>query len=355
MYRYNILDEARKRALQMDSIGALYSWCSISGEECSVNYEAATAQYHLQSDIAYTIWRYFSGTGDIEFLCDYGAEIVFETARFLYDRGKFIPSKGFCINCVCGPDEYACGVNNNCYTNTLVQWHFGFACQIYDMMSREYGDKFASLAKKIKLGIDERERWQKAAAEMYLPYNAKLGIDVQDDSFLYNDPVDMNIIPQNVDLRKYFHPLNLWRQQVIKQADVVLLMFIFSWKYSKARKCSNYEFYEPLTCHGSSLSPSIHCIIASEIGKYNDAYEYFMHSAYMDVCDLKCNTSGGIHTASNGGTWMAVVNGFAGMRDEPDGLKFNPTLPASWKSYSFKLRYKGRIISVNVNKNQVVY
>lgn len=357
MYRYHLLDQARRRAREMGGVGALYAWNSISGEECGVVYEASTAEYHLVSDIAHAIWRYVSATGDTEFLCHFGAEIVFETARFLADRGKFIPLRDnkFCINVVCGPDEYGCGINNNCYTNMLAQWHFRYACRVYDEMERCRPAEFERLVARIGLTPGERRLWQRAADKMYIPYSEELGIHAQDDSFLYLDPVDMSKLPLFTDLRNHTHPLNLWRMQVAKQADVVLLMFVLGDRFAIEQKRANYDYYEPRTNHGSSLSSSIHSIVASEIGRSEDAYNYFRHSALMDINDFKDNTSGGVHSACLGGTWMAVVNGFAGMRDYEGGLQFNPRLPAAWESFRFKVRYRGRLIGVDVGRDGATY
>lgn len=357
MYRYHLLDQARRRAREMDGIGALYAWNSISGEECGIVYEAATAEYHLVSDIAYAIWRYVSATGNKDFLYHCGAEMIFETARFLADRGKFIPLRDnrFCINVVCGPDEYGCGVNNNCYTNMLARWHFRYACRVYDEMREARPEMFAELAGRIGLAPQEREIWQRAADNMYVPYHEALGIHAQDDSFLYLDPVDMNTLPLFTDLRNQTHPLNLWRMQVAKQADVVLLMFVLGDQFTAEQKRANYDYYEPRTNHGSSLSPAIHSVIASEVGRLDDAYNYFRHSAMMDINDFKDNTAGGVHAACLGGTWMAVVNGFAGMRDYESGLLFDPVLPGAWQGYRFKLRWRGRLIAVEVAADKAVY
>lgn len=357
MYRYGLLSRARERAEQMAGKGALFSWNSISGEECGVVYEAATAEYHLLSDIALAIDRYVRATGDEDFLFDCGAEILFDTARFLADRGAFVPLRDgrFCINAVCGPDEYGCGVNNNCYTNMLAQWHFRYACSVFDRMAAERPGAFNKLCGRLKLGRTDRETWQRCADDMYIPFNEELGIHAQDDSFLYLDPVDMELVPRNTDLRDVTHPLNLWRMQVAKQADVVLLMFVLGDRFSPEVKRANYEFYEPRTCHGSSLSPCVHSIVAAEVGKLEDAYDYWRLSANMDLNDFKNNTGGGVHSACLGGTWMAVVNGFAGMRDYEDGLVMNPRLPAAWEGYAFNLRYRGSLVRVDVNRDGVTY
>ncbi len=354
MYRYHILDRARERANQLDGLGGLYSWMSINGEETNVLPECSTAQYHINSDIAYAIWRYYISTNDREFLFKYGAEILFETARYLADRGKFISQRGdrFCINCVCGPDEYGCAVNNNSFTNMMAQFHFHFAVKVYEMMSRECPQIFAALAEKIALDNNEPAVWEKASDRMYIAFNEKLGIHEQDDSYLYRDPVDMSKLPRNFDIRYSYFPMNLWRMQITKQADVVLLMFVLGDKFSKEVKKANYEFYEPRTCHGSSLSPSIHSIIAAEIGLEEEAYDFFHQSLYMDISDFRKNTNGGIHFACLGGTWMAVINGFAGMRDYEDRLIFNPHLPKQWSFFKFKLLYRGRRLGISIEKDR---
>jgi alpha,alpha-trehalose phosphorylase len=169
------------------------------------------------------------------------------------------------------------------------------------------------------------------------------------------DPVDMDLIPKNTDIRSHYHPLNLWRMQVVKQADVLLLMFVHGEQFSKELKAKNYHYYEPKTNHGSSLSPCIHSIIATEIGLMDDAYRFFRQTALMDINDFKNNTAGGVHSACLGGCWMTVVNGFAGLRDYPQGLELNPVLPKAWSRYSFPLAYKGSRIRVTVDKNGAAY
>lgn len=354
MYRYHILDKARQRAREMGGSGAMFAWNSISGEECGIVFEASTAEYHLQSDIPFAIARYVDATDDAAFLRDYGAEIVFETARYMAGRGAYVPHKGnkFCINAVCGPDEYACGVNNNCYTNMLCQWHLRYAAAVYRWLRATYPTQWEGLIQRIGLTDKEVAAWERAAQRMYIPFNQRLGIHEQDDSFLSLDPVDMRTIPRFTDIREQLHPLNLWRIQVAKQADVVLLMFVLADQFSRKVKRANYEFYEPRTCHGSSLSPCIHSIVAAEIGKMDDAYTYFRHSAYMDLNDFKNNVHEGVHSACLGGTWMAVVHGFAGMRTDARGLSFAPTLPTAWRGYGFHIVYRGRHLRIEVRNHQ---
>ncbi len=352
MYRVKLLDKARKRAKEIGNEGALYSWCSIDGEETSVVFEASTAEYHINSDIAYSVWRYEKATKDTDFVFDNCVPMLFETAKFYAKRGTFVEGKDgrFCINAVCGPDEYACGVNNNCYTNFMVRFHFDYALDVYKRLKENEPEKLKKIMASSGITEDEIALWQKASDKMYYHVNEKFGVYEQDDRFCYNDAVDMNLIPKNFDIRHMFHPLDLWRIQVLKQADVVLLQFILGNLFTIEEKKVNYDYYEPKTNHGSSLSAAIHSIMATEIGYDEDAYEYFRSTAYMDIGDFKKNTNGGIHIACLGGVWMTVINGFMGMRLYTDGLHFNPILPKSWNKCSFKFNYQGAVMEVAVTE-----
>lgn len=356
MYRYRVLDIARARAKQFGGQGAMYAWATISGDETSTVFEASVAEYHLNSDIAFAIWRYYDSTDDKEFIYHYGAEMVFETAKFMSHRGSFVAARDgrFCINVVCGPDEYACGVSNNMYTNLMAQFHFRFAVKLAEELKREVPELYKQLADEIQLTEDEIARWQMAADKMYYGYNEKLGIHEQDDSFVYKDAVDMDEIPKNVDLRSMTHPLDLWRMQVSKQADVVLTQFIHGHLFSREEKKRDYEYYEPKCNHGSSLSAAIHMIMAAELDK-PETYEFFRCAAYMDISDFKKNTYGGIHMACLGGVWMAVVNGYLGMRHYEDGLHFQPKIPKEWEGYQLKLAYQGARIKVKVGHDKVTF
>lgn len=348
LYRTKLLDKARKRAGEIGNEGALYSWCSIDGEETSVVFEASTAEYHINADIAYAVWRYEKSTGDSGFVYDNCAEMLFETAKFYAHRGSFVEAHDgrFCINSVCGPDEYACGVNNNCYTNFMVQQHLRYALKIYADMSAKAKEKLDEIKAKMHLNDDELALWKEAADKMYYRVNERYGIYEQDDRFVYNDAVDMDKIPKNFDIRHLYHPLDLWRIQVLKQADVVLLQFIQGDRFTLDEKKRNYDYYEPKTNHGSSLSAAIHSIMANEIGYTDDAYEYFRSAAYMDIGDFKKNTDGGIHIACHGGVWMTVVNGFLGMRLYDGGLRFNPNIPKKWDGCRVKFVYGGAVIDI---------
>lgn len=358
LYRYHTLEEARANARRMKLKGALYPWRTINGEEASGYFMGSTVQYHIDADIAYAIHQYFTATDDYEFLFNYGTEILVETARMWADRGSYIPLKGnkFCFNEVCGPDEYKPGVNNNCYTNYMARFNLEFAIEAVRLMEEKVPDKYLELQNRLGLEESELKKWERIARDIYLPYNEELGIYPQDDSFLFKEPIDVDAIPEEeIPLVKNWHPLVIWRYQVIKQADVILLMLLLGDKFTLTEKRTNYDFYEPKTTHDSSLSPAIYSIIASEIGYYKQAYNYFLQTARLDLDDYNDNAYQGVHTACMASTWMALVQGFAGMRNYNGQLHFNPYLPAGWDGYEFKIKFKGRQLQIKVEPDGTNY
>ncbi|MGM0502307.1 MAG: glycoside hydrolase family 65 protein, partial [Bacillota bacterium] len=338
--------------------GALYPWRTIAGDECSAYFPAGTAQYHINADIAYAVKQYVEVTGDNQFLADYGAEIIFETARFWLDLGCYISSKDnqFCINEVTGPDEYTALVNNNYYTNAMAQLNLNYAYQAAQQLQENYPQRYQELKDKLSLEQEEVKQWQEAAQKMYLPYDEELQIHKQDDSFLDKEVWDFANTPQdNYPLLLNYHPLVIYRYQVLKQADLVLALFLLGDQFSQAEKKRNFDYYEAVTTHDSSLSSCIHSIIAAEIGYHQLAYNYFMETARMDLDNYHDNSQHGIHTAAMAGTWMSVVNGFAGMRVYDGELSFNPYLPEQWDSYKFRITFKGQVIEVEVDNMKVSY
>lgn len=358
-FRYNTLDKARQRARELaHKKGVLYPWRTIDGEECSAYYPAGTAQYHINADISYAVKTYIEVTDDVEFLLEMGAEIVFETARFWVDLGSYIPNKKnkFCINGVTGPDEYTAIVNNNCYTNYMAKLNLEYAWEIANMMEKKYPNYYRKLRKKIKLEDYEINQWKKAADNMYIPYDKKLQIHLQDDTFLNKSPWDFENTPRDkYPLLLHYHPLVIYRHQVLKQADIVLASFLLGDRFSMDDKKRDYDYYEPLTTHDSSLSSCIYSIMASEIGYKEKAYNYFMETARIDLDNKKNNSHYGIHTACMAGAWMSVINGFAGMRTYNGTLSFNPYIPEKWEKYRFKIKFRKRQLYVEINKKYVTY
>jgi trehalose/maltose hydrolase-like predicted phosphorylase len=357
-YRYYILDKARQRARQMaHRSGALYSWRTINGEECSANFPTGTAQYHINADIAFAIRRYYDATEDEDFMKRYGAEILCETARLWYEVGDFITTRGerFCINGVTGPDEYQILVNNNAYTNLMARQNLRFAGEIIDWLQRTDIEAYNALAAKIGLGTNEPQAWQEAAERMYVPYDEERGIIAQDDTFLHKAVWDFEHTPaENYPLLLHYHPLVVMRYQVCKQADTVLAEFLLHDQFERSQKQRDYDYYERITTHDSSLSTAIFGIVAAELGDTEKAYRYFAETATMDLENKHSNTESGIHAANMAGAWQGIVFGFGGMRAK-EGLSFNPVIPKEWRAYAFKVRYRGRLIGVRVTSEGATF
>src|SRR6056297_2635154 len=358
LFRYNTLDKARKNAERMRLDGVLFPWRTINGEEASGFFMGSTVQYHINADIAYAVNLYYQISRDQEFMENYGLEILLETARMWLSLGSYISMKNnkFCFNVVCGPDEYKPGVNNNAYTNYMAKFNLDLAVKMAEIIKDKSPDKYNRLAERIDFNEKERESFKEIAEDIYLPYNEDLEITPQDDSFLNKNPIEVDNIPgEELPLVKNWHPLIVWRYQVIKQADVILLMLQLGNKFSNELKIKNYAYYEPKTTHDSSLSPAIYSIISSEIGYKKQAYNYFMQTARLDLDDYNENAYQGVHTACMGGTWLSLVQGFGGMRMFNGKLYFHPHLPDGWNSYQFRLRFKGSQIEVTVKENKVKY
>ena len=358
-FRYKMLPQARARAKQLGHRGALFPWRTISGEEASAYYAAGTAQYHINADIMYALRKYVQATGDEQFLRDCGAEMLVETARLWMDLGFYSDKKGgkFCINGVTGPDEYNAVVNNNAYTNLMARENLRYAAQTVEALRSTTPDVYKALAYKTALEPSEVEAWKRAAESMYVPYDEKLKIIPQDDDFLDREPWDFRNTPRDhYPLLLFYHPLNIYRKQVIKQADVVLAMFLLGNAFSAEAKQRNFEFYDPLTTGDSSLSSCIEAIIASQIGDMDKAFRYGMAALLMDLADVGGNVKDGCHIASMGGTWMMLTYGFGGMREEDGALSFWPRrAPGDNATLRFPLTYRGHMLEVEIALDTVTY
>ena len=358
-YRYSTLDGARNRARQMSHHqGALYPWRTIGGDECSSYYPAGTAQYHINADIALAIKNYYLATQDKNFIVDMGAEVLFETARIWAEVGWFAPIKNnkYSIPCVTGPDEYSVLVDNNAYTNYMAREHLNFAIKIWEMLRIEYPDTLTQLTKKINLEKEEIDLWQKIASEMFLPFDQDHGIIPQDDGFLSKPEWPFKTTPkEDYPLQFHHHMLIIYRHRVCKQADTVLAEFVLSDQFSLDQKKRDFDFYEPITVHDSSLSACIYSIMANEVGYPDKAYDYFIQTSRLDLDNCQENSELGIHMANMAGTWMCVINGFAGLRTTTGILQFQPRLPKQWESLKFKLNWQGANLSVVITKSKTTY
>lgn len=356
LYRYNTLPKARERAAELHHPGALYPWRTINGEEASAYYPAGTAQYHLNADILYALRQYVRASGDEVFLRHYGAEMLFETARFYYDLGVFVEGRGFCINMVTGPNEYTALINNNVFTNMMVQDHLTWASEVARWLEKECGADFLRLCATIGLTLDEVERWERAAREMYIPYDHERDLYPQDDSFFSKEVWDFhNTPPERYPLLLHYHPLNIYRCQVCKQPDVVLALFLQGWRFDHEERRRNFDYYDALNTGDSSLSSCIQSIVAAELGYVERAYEYFMKTARMDLDDINGNVRDGIHFANMAGCWLSLVYGFGGMRDWHGELRFSPRLPKKWTRVGFRVRLRDTLLQVQVRRDGVEY
>ena len=359
-YRYGTLEQARERAriLGHDK-GALFPWRTINGEEASTYYPLGTAQYHINADIAYALSLYLQVTGDVDYLKEKGAEILIETARVWADVGSFAECKGgrYCICSVTGPDEYNVLVDNNFYTNLMARENLRDAKGAVEYLARHDREALARLKKKLDFSEEEWKLWQKIIDHMYFPYDEARQVYPLDDGFMMRRPWDESRKKKKKRAWLYenYHPLFIMRHRMSKQADAILGMYLHSHLFTKEEIRRNYDFYQEVTLHHSSLSTCIFGIVACDIGYYDEAYRYFSQSARMDLDDYHHNFYAGIHGANMAGTWQAVVNGFAGLRCQETRLKFSPSLPSEWESYSFKLRYKRALLRIGVSRGQAEF
>ena len=348
-----MLPKARQRAIMLNEQGALFPWRTINGEEASAYYAAGTAQYHINADITYALARYVAATGDLEFLLGGACDIVVETARLWVSLGFWRleqdGSRHFHIHGVTGPDEYTTVVNDNLFTNVMARFNLRFAVEVVRRLSEEAPTVYAELIDRLALDPDEVEAWDAAAAGMAIPYSTDLRVHPQDAHFLELEVWDLAATPpEQKPLLLHFHPLVIYRFQVLKQADVVLALLLASDEFSAEEKRRDFEYYDALTTGDSTLSAVVQSIIAAEVGYPELAYRYFDHALRVDLDDLHQNSGDGVHIASCGGVWMMLVQGFAGMRDAGRRLSFDPRLPEHWGSLSFVLAWRGSRIAVEL-------
>ncbi len=359
-YRIRKLDRARAHAREMNHArGALYPWRTISGDECSAYFPSGSAQYHINAAIAFALQRYVEATGDAGVLVDGGAEMLFETARLWLQVGNYSPRHGgaFCICQVTGPDEYTALVDNNHYTNRMAQRHLRHAADVAEWLAREQPDTYTRLAAAITLGDTDIAEWRRAADAMYLPVDERLGIFPQDDAFLDKPrlPAELRDDAGHQPLLLRLHPLTIYRHQVCKQADVLQAFVLAGDDVDRDSKRRNFDYYEGVTVHDSTLSASTFGIVASEVGYADKAWRYFQEALRVDLDDLHGNTAHGVHLAAMGGSWLGLTWGFGGLRCVDGVPSFAPTLPAAWQGYRFGMRWRGRQVRVAVQAQGVEY
>ena len=348
-FRWAMLDAARDRAREMSQDGALFPWRTINGEEASAYYAAGTAQYHINAAVAFALHRYLEASGDLDFMAVEGAEILVETARLWADLGFYSNngSRTFHIHRVTGPDEYTTVVNDNTYTNMMARFNLRYAARTVRLLAEWSPDHFEALRRRTDLDPGELDAWDAAADAMYIPFDDELGINPQDVAFLDLERWNWEGTPEShYPLLLNYHPLVIYRHQVLKQADVVLAMFLRKHQFDVEQRRRNFEYYDPITTADSSLSACVQSIVATDVGHHDTALDYFHRALYLDFDDSHGNTADGVHIASCGGVWAAIVHGFAGMSERGDHIEFAPRLPESWEGVTFRLRRRHSVLRV---------
>lgn len=355
-HRYSLLEKAKESAKVVGHRqGALFPWRTISGGESSAFFPSGMAQYHISADISYSFIQYYLVTQDDEFLKEYMTELLFETARLWMDTGHLLDGE-FRIDNVSGPDEYTCIVNNNYYTNAMAKHNLKWAAKSYYLLKEQDEEALNALMEKVQLHVDEVTQWETTSDNMYLPYDEELGISKQDDTFLQKDHWPIEEIPEeNFPLLLHYHPLTLYRYQICKQADTVLAHFLLEDYQDLDTIQKSYDYYEEITTHDSSLSPCVFSIMASKLGYDEKAYDYFIETARLDLDNTHGNTKDGLHMANMGGTWLAIVYGFAGLRIKETGLSLEPSLPEQWEEIEFHLSYQQNLLHVKYNQVVATY
>jgi alpha,alpha-trehalose phosphorylase len=357
-FRSRMLPAARERARELSQRGALFPWRTINGEEASAYYAAGTAQVHIDADVVHALVQYVNATGDVGFLVRDGLAILVETARLYADLG-FWRSNGersFHIHGVTGPDEYTTVVNNNLFTNVMARYNLEQAVQWVEWTRRQEPDEFARIAQKLNLTDDEVIEWAACAEGMHIPFDEGLRIHPQDDFFLDREVWDLSRTPEELrPLLLHYHPLVIYRFQVLKQADVVLALFLQGNRFTAQEKRKDFEYYDPITTGDSTLSAVVQSVVAAEVGYHEVAYGYFLDALYVDLANQHDNTVDGLHVASTGGVWSALVNGFGGMRDHDGRLSFDPRLPDGWQCLTFRITWRGTRVRVTLTPTSLAF
>lgn len=359
LYRHQHLAKAIENAEKLGFNGgaALYPMVTINGEECHNEWEITFEEIHRNGAIAYAIYNYVNYTGDKEYLAPYGFEVLLAISRFWSQRINWSDKKQkFVMLCVTGPNEYENNVNNNFHTNYIAVWTLKYTLEVIEFLQKEYPFLYEEMVSKWKFNaIKETEKWKEIIDNMYFPMDAGLKIYLQQDGF-----DDKELIPVT-ELSAEDKPINkkwswdrILRSCYIKQADTLQSLFWFENDFTEEELKRHFDFYEPLTVHESSLSPCVHSILAAKIGCQQKSYEMYLRTARLDLDDYNHDTEDGLHITSMGGTWMAFVMGFGGMRAHENKLVLNPFLPDKWKSYQFRIDFRGAHLSLKKEKGKLI-
>jgi len=355
MYRYHTLAAARAKAARLEYRGALYAWESAdSGEDVTPPFVIAPdgeiariltgeQEQHISADVAFGVWSYWRSTGDDRFLIDAGAEILIETARFWASRAEHEEDGRYHIRGVIGPDEYHETVDDNAYTNGMAQWNLEVAQEIADLIAERWPGQWQALSRRLGIEAEEPRGWQRVARDLYTGFDEQAGLFEQFHGYFALEDIDLaSFAPRTAPMDVLLGRERIARSKVIKQPDVLMLVYLLWDRMPAEVRKANFEYYEPRCGHGSSLSPAIHALVAARLGDTALAERYFRQAADIDLADNMGNSAGGIHAGALGGLWQAAVFGFAGLRLTEDGPEHHPNLPASWRSLSMRFQWRGR-------------
>ncbi len=355
VYRYKHLQKAIENAqkLGFKDGAALYPMVTMNGEECHNEWEITFEEIHRNGAIAFAIYDYIRYTGDEDYLIEYGLEVLIGISRFWAQRVNWSDDKKkYVMLGVTGPNEYENNVNNNWYTNYIATWTLRYTKQAMDFVRKKDAGSLEALLKRVNFSSDELNRWEDIDAQMYYPEDKGRGVILQQDGFLDKE---LLMVGQ---LKKEDRPLNqkwswdrILRSCFIKQADVLQGIYFFEDQFDLETIKRNFDFYEPMTVHESSLSPCVHSILAAKLGYEEKAYEMYLRTARLDLDDYNNDTEDGCHITSMAGTWLSVIKGFGGMRVVNGQPQLNPFIPSRWKSYTFKVKFRNSVVRVEVSKD----
>lgn len=346
-YRHEQLPGAYHNAKQQGLAGALYPMVTFTGIECHNEWEITFEEIHRNGAIAYAIYNYTNYTGDHSYVANEGMDVLVGISRFWADRVHFSATKKqYMIHGVTGPNEYENNINNNWYTNKLATWTLA-----YTLEKLQTADKEA--VNRTNVTEEEKQKWQDIIEKMYYPYDAERDVFVQHDTFLDKELMPVSQLAEtDLPINQNWSWDKILRSCFIKQADVLQGIYFFNNQFTKAEKQRNFDFYEPMTVHESSLSPSVHAILAAELEMSEKAVELYARTARLDLDNYNNDTEDGLHITSMTGSWLTIVEGFAGMRTFADTLSFKPFVPADWDYYRFHINYRGRLIFIEVNQTE---
>ena len=351
-FRKLTLPEAKERAKALDCEGAFYPIATISGRECCSLWQHASLQLQPSTAVAYGIWHYEKVTKDEAFVFETGLPILIEVSRMLASRGDWnADHTRFGYYGVMGPDEFQMMVNNNCYTNYMGKVTLEYTLDVLERLNKKDRMAYDAFLKEHQVSRQELGQWAEYAAHMYIPYDDKTKLFEQHEGYFTLPHIDVDRIPvEDFPLYHHWSYDRIYRNDMIKQPDVLMMMLLHNRAFTKEQLLKNYEYYEPRCIHESSLSPSVHSILAVQLKKHEEAYRFFSFATRMDLDNYNRNTSEGLHTTSIAAAWMNIVYGFAGMRSDGDILSFSPSIPAAWNGYSFRIHYQKDVIEIEINK-----